>query len=69
MAGLSVGRHTVQMVAEMEQDSLTLCSESIYFDILKRGSNAPFIGTKIIHPDGRFQRWLSALCSARLPRL
>ena len=53
MAGLSVGRHTVQMVAEMEQDSLTLCSESIYFDILKRGSNAPFIGTKIIHPDGR----------------
>lgn len=53
MAGLSVGRHTVQMVAEMEQDGLTLRSESIYFDILKRGSSAPFIGTKIIHPDGR----------------
>ena len=53
MAGLSVGRHTVQMVAEMEQDGLTLRSESIYFDILKRGSSSPFIGTKIIHPDGR----------------
>lgn len=53
MAGLLVGRHTVQMVAEMEQDGLTLRSESIYFDILKRGSSAPFIGTKIIHPDGR----------------
>lgn len=53
MAGLSVGRHTVQMVAEMEQDGLTLKSESIYFDIFKRGSSAPFIGTKMIHPDGR----------------
>lgn len=53
MTGLSVGRHTVQMVAEMEQDGLTLKSESIYFDIFKRGSSAPFIGTKMIHPDGR----------------
>ena len=53
MAGLAVGRHTVQMVAEMEQDGLTLKSESIYFDILKSGSSAPFLGTKIIHPDGR----------------
>lgn len=55
MAGLAVGRHTVQMVAEMEQDGLTLKSESIYFDILKSGSSAPFLGTKIIHPDGRIQ--------------
>lgn len=53
MAGLAVGRHTVQMVAEMEQDGLTLKSESIYFDIFKRGSSAPFIGTKMVHPDGR----------------
>jgi hypothetical protein len=53
MAGLAVGRHTVQMVAEMEQDGLTLKSESIYFDILKSGSSAPFLGTKIVHPDGR----------------
>lgn len=53
MAGLAVGRHTVQMVAEMEQDGLILKSESIYFDILKSGSSAPFLGTKIVHPDGR----------------
>lgn len=53
MAGLSVGRHTVQMVAEMEAGDLTLKSESIYFDIFKRGSGTPFIGAKIIHPDGR----------------
>ena len=53
MTGLAVGRHTVQMVAEMEQDGLTLRSESIYMDIFKRGSGTPFIGTKIIHPDGR----------------
>ncbi len=52
MAGLAVGRHTVQMVAEMEQDGLTLKSESIYFDIFKRGSSSPFVGTKIVHPDG-----------------
>ena len=53
MSGLSVGRHTVQMVAEMESDGLTLKSESVYMDILKRGSSAPFLGTKIIHADGR----------------
>lgn len=35
MSGLSVGRHTVQMVAEMETDGLTLKSESVYMDILK----------------------------------
>lgn len=53
MAGLSVGRHTVQMVAEMEQDGLTLKSESIYMDIFKAGVNAPFIGIRVVHPDGR----------------
>ncbi len=53
MSGLSVGRHTVQMVAEMEQDGLTLKSESIYFDIFKRGSVTPVIGTKMVHADGR----------------
>ena len=53
MTGLAVGRHTVQMVAEMEQDGLTLKSESIYLDIFKRGSSAPLIGTKMVHPDGR----------------
>ena len=53
MSGLSVGRHTVQIVAEMEADGLTLKSESIYMDLLKRGSSAPFIGTKIVHADGR----------------
>ena len=50
---LSVGRHTVQIVAEMEVDGLTLKSESVYMDLLKRGSSAPFIGTKIVHADGR----------------
>ena len=53
MAGLAVGRHTVQLVAEMEQEGLTLRSESIYMDIFKRGSGTPFIGVKITHPDGR----------------
>lgn len=36
MSGLAVGRHTVQMVAEMKaSEELTLKSESIYFDILR----------------------------------
>ncbi len=54
MSGLSVGRHTVQMVAEMDAgDGLTLKSESIYLDILKAGSSAPYVGLMIIHRDGR----------------
>ena len=54
MSGLSVGRHTVQMVAEMDAgDNLTLKSESIYLDILKAGSSAPYIGLMITHNDGR----------------
>ncbi len=54
MSGLAVGRHTMQMVAEMKaSEELTLKSESIYFDILKTGSSAPYIGTKIIFKDGR----------------
>ena len=55
MSGLSAGRHTVQIVAEAEVDTLTLKSESIYFDILKAGNNSPFIGMMIIHSDGRIQ--------------
>lgn len=53
MSGLNVGRHTVQMVATMEVDGLTLKSESIYFDIFKRGSSGSFIGIKTTHEDGR----------------
>ena len=54
MSGVSIGRHTVQIVAEMEASSeLTLKSESIYFDILKAGQNAPYIGTKQTFGDGR----------------
>ncbi len=54
MSGLSTGRHTVQMVAEMEaSQELTLKSESIYFDILKAGRNEPYIGTKLTFGDGR----------------
>ena len=54
MSGLSIGRHTVQMVAEMEaSQELTLKSESIYFDILKAGKSEPYIGTKLTFWDGR----------------
>ena len=54
MSGLTVGRHTVQMVAEMEASAeLTLRSESIYTDIFKAGSSAPLIGTKHVFADGR----------------
>lgn len=54
MTGFNVGRHTVQMVAEMEASAdLTLKSESIYIDILKSGSSAPFIGTMMSFTDGR----------------
>lgn len=53
MSGLNVGRHTVQMVATMEVDGLTLKSESIYFDIFKRGASGSFIGIKTTHADGR----------------
>lgn len=54
MSGLSIGRHTVQLVAEMEaSQELTLKSESIYFDILKAGRSEPYIGTKLIFGDGR----------------
>ena len=54
MSGVSIGRHTVQIVAEMEASAeLTLKSESIYFDILKAGQNAPYIGTKLTFGDGR----------------
>ena len=54
MAGLSLGRHTVQLVAEMEAgDGLTLRSESIHIDMLKGGTGVPFIGLMITHADGR----------------
>ena len=54
MSGVSIGRHTVLIVAEMEASAeLTLKSESIYFDILKAGQNAPYIGTKLTFGDGR----------------
>lgn len=58
LSGLTVGRHNVQMVAELEaSDTLTLRSESIFIDLLKKPATgyapAPFIGTMIIFPDGR----------------
>lgn len=54
MSGLSIGRHTVQLVADMKaSEELTLKSESIYMDILKAGSSEPFIGTKLTFKDGR----------------
>lgn len=54
MSSLAVGRHTVQMVAEMDAgDGLTLKSESIYIDILKSGSAVPYVGLMVTHRDGR----------------
>ncbi|MCC8146863.1 MAG: CotH kinase family protein [Bacteroidales bacterium] len=53
---LKNGRHTIQMVAELEAaEDLTIRSESIYFDILKRGNEEVirFIGTKMSFRDGR----------------
>lgn len=53
-SGLSAGRHTVQMVAEMEAGGgLTLKSDSIHIDILKAGDGAPFVGLMLTHRDGR----------------
>ena len=54
MSGLSIGRHTIQMVAEMEASAdLTLRSESIYFDIFKVGGDDPLIGAMMTFADGR----------------
>ena len=54
LTGLSKGRHTVQIVAEMEaSQDLTLKSDSIYMDILKTGNDAPYIGTMLTFSDGR----------------
>lgn len=58
MTALTLGRHNIQMVAELEaSETLTLVSESIYIDFLKKPASgnvsAPFIGTMIIFPDGR----------------
>lgn len=40
---LTAGRHSVQLVAEVG----SIKSNSIYFDILKAGGDAPFIGLKV----------------------
>jgi hypothetical protein len=61
MTGLKVGRHNVQMVAELEatsgSETLTLVSESVYIDFLKTNelaqNAAPFIGTMMTFADGR----------------
>lgn len=54
---LAEGRHTIQMVAEMEaSETLTLTSESIYIDILRAYENSTphaFIGIKASFEDGR----------------
>ena len=53
MTGLDDGRHTIQMVAEMEASpTLTLRSDSIYLDILRGATDTPYIGAKIISTDG-----------------
>lgn len=57
MSSLTLGRHNVQIVAEMQINDLTLISESVYIDLLKCNAlgqvTAPFIGSMIIFPDGR----------------
>ena len=53
LSSLDDGRHTIQMVAEMEASpTLTLKSESIYLDILCGQTDTPYIGAKIVSPDG-----------------
>ena len=47
-SSLSAGRHVIQLVAENDD----LLSESIYIDILKAGSTAPFIGLYFTTDDG-----------------
>lgn len=46
---LSAGSHSVQFVASVDG----LQSNSLYLDILKWGSDAPFVGLIISRPDGR----------------
>ena len=54
MSGLSAGRHTVQMVAEVAvSDESSLRSESVYLDLLRRGAGGAFIGTMHRFADGR----------------
>lgn len=50
-SSLTAGRHTVQMVAERSG----LLSDSIYIDILKAGSSAPFVGIKYTGATGKIQ--------------
>lgn len=53
MLSLADGRHTIQMVAEMEASpTLTLRSDSIYMDILRGQPTQPYIGAKMTHEDG-----------------
>lgn len=47
-SSLAAGRHSVQMVASVG----SVTSNSIFFDILKAGSNAPFIGLFLINDSG-----------------
>lgn len=47
-SSLTPGRHSVQMVAERDG----FFSDSIYIDIFKAGTNAPFIGVKYTDPNG-----------------
>lgn len=54
---LTLGRHNIQLVAEIEEQGVTVTSESIYIDINKIAADgsgtAPFVGTLITFPDGR----------------
>lgn len=45
---LTAGRHVIQLVADNDD----LLSESTYIDILKAGSEAPFIGLYFVRDDG-----------------
>ncbi|MFT4072824.1 MAG: CotH kinase family protein [Dysgonamonadaceae bacterium] len=50
---LNVGRNTVQMVCVLTVGSISISSNSIYFDMLKTGDSAPHIATKQSFEDGR----------------
>ncbi len=53
MASLSVGRHTVQMVCQLNTGTLVINSNSIYFDVYKIGDSTPHIASKLNFSDGR----------------
>lgn len=52
----TLGRHNIQLVAEVEEEGVTVRSQSIYFDIWRTdaaGNSVPHVCLMIARPDGR----------------